>query len=102
MQEIRENISVNPCLDLLNRLMRPYLAVPTYVMELWWKFSLCLRRLKDGIFRFCLSYLASSLKSIRENMIPWFLNIRHLGTPFGMWFLTSAQQLFLLILPSIG
>jgi hypothetical protein len=42
------------------------------------------------------------LKSIGENMILWFLNIRHLGTLFGMWFLTSAQQMFLFILPSKG
>jgi hypothetical protein len=45
------------------------------------------------------------LKSIRENMIAmilWFLNIRHSGTLFGMWFLTSAQQLFVPILPSKG
>jgi hypothetical protein len=45
------------------------------------------------------------LKSIRENMIAmilWFLKIRHSGTLFGMWFLTLAQQLFLLILPYIG
>jgi hypothetical protein len=34
------------------------------------------------------------LKSIGENMIMmilWFLNIRHSGTLFDMWFLTSAQ-----------
>jgi hypothetical protein len=45
------------------------------------------------------------LKSIGENMIAmilWFLNISDPGTLFGMWFLTLAQQLFLLILPSIG
>jgi hypothetical protein len=45
------------------------------------------------------------LKSIRENMIAmilWFLNIRHSGNLFGMWFLTLTQQLSLLILPSIG
>jgi hypothetical protein len=35
-------------------------------------------------------------------MILWFLNIRHSGTLFGMWFLTSAQQMFLLILPCKG
>jgi hypothetical protein len=35
-------------------------------------------------------------------MMLWFLNIRHSDTLFGMWFLTLAQQLFLLILPSIG
>jgi hypothetical protein len=49
--------------------------------------------------------LSLLLKSIGENMIAmilWFLNIRHSGTLFGMWFLTSAQQLLLLILPSIG
>jgi hypothetical protein len=75
MQEIWDNTSVDPCLDLSNGLMRPYLVVPTFLMELWWNFSPCLRRLKDGTFRLCLSYLASSLKSIRENMILWFLNL---------------------------
>jgi hypothetical protein len=47
--------------------------------------------------------LSLFLKSIGENMIAmilWFLNIRHSGTLFGMWFLTLAQQMFLLILPS--
>jgi hypothetical protein len=82
--------------------MRPYLAVPTYLMELVWNFSPCLEWLKDGTFRLCLYYLASSLKSIGENMILWFLSIRHSGTLFGMRFITSAQQLFVLILPSIG
>jgi hypothetical protein len=42
------------------------------------------------------------LKSIGENMISGFLNIGHSCTLFGMWFLTLVQQLFLLILPSIG
>jgi hypothetical protein len=28
-------------------------------------------------------------------MILWLLKIRHSGTLFGMWFLTSAQQRFL-------
>jgi hypothetical protein len=49
--------------------------------------------------------LSLFLKSIREKMIAmilWFLNIRHSGTLFGMWFLTSAQQMFLLLLPSKG
>jgi hypothetical protein len=49
--------------------------------------------------------LSLFLKSIGENMIAmilWFLNIRHSGTLFGMWFLTLAQQMFLLILPSKG
>jgi hypothetical protein len=49
--------------------------------------------------------LSLFLKSIGEKMIAmilWFLNIRHSGTLFGMWFLTSAQKIFLLILPSKG
>jgi hypothetical protein len=42
--------------------------------------------------------LSLFLKSIGENMVTkiiWFLNLRHSGTPFGVCFLTSAQQLFL-------
>jgi hypothetical protein len=49
--------------------------------------------------------LSLFLKLIGEKMIAmilWFLNIRHSGTTFGMWYLTSAQQMFLLILPSKG
>jgi hypothetical protein len=38
--------------------MWSYLAVPTYLIELWWNFSPCLRWLKDGTFHLCLSYLA--------------------------------------------
>jgi hypothetical protein len=82
MQEIRDNTSVDPYLDLPNGLMRPYPTVPTHVMELLWNFSPYLGRLKDGTFCSCLSYLTSSLKSIGENMILWFLNIRHSGTLF--------------------
>jgi hypothetical protein len=84
--------------------MWSYLAVPTHLMELWWNFSPCLGQLRDGTSHLCLTYL-SSLKSFGENMIAmilWLLNIRHSGTLFGMWFLTLAQQLFLLIVPSIG
>jgi hypothetical protein len=47
--------------------------------------------------------LSLLLKSIGENMITiilWFLNIRHSGTLFRMWFPTSTQQMFLLMLPS--
>jgi hypothetical protein len=49
--------------------------------------------------------LSLFLKSIRENMITiilWFINIRHSYTLFGMWFLTSAQQMFLFIVSSRG
>jgi hypothetical protein len=100
MAYIRDNTSVDPCLDLkqINEAIpcSPYLSHGALVefLTLSWV-------LKDGTFHLCLSYLASSLKSTRENMILWFLNIRHSGTLFCMWFLTSAQQLFLLILPSI-
>jgi hypothetical protein len=49
--------------------------------------------------------LSLFLKSIRENMITmilWFLNIRHSGNLFGMWFLTLAQPMFLFIVLSKG
>jgi hypothetical protein len=57
MQEMRGNTSVDTCLELPNKLMWSYQAVPTHLMELWWNFSRCLLRLKDGTFRLCLSYL---------------------------------------------
>jgi hypothetical protein len=40
MQEIWDNTSLDPDSDLLDELMRPYLAVPTYLMELLWNFHL--------------------------------------------------------------
>jgi hypothetical protein len=86
MQEMRDNTSVDICLDLPNKLMWSYLAVPTYFMELWWNFLPCLGWLKDETF--CL------WKSIRENMIAiilWFLNFRHSGTLFDMWFQPSKD-----------
>jgi hypothetical protein len=50
-------------------------------MELLLNFWPRLGRLKGGTF--CLSLLLSLfLKSIRENMILWFFNIRHSGTLF--------------------
>jgi hypothetical protein len=57
--------------------MWPYLVVLTYLMELLWNFSPCLVSLLLSLF----------LKSIGENMItmtPWFLNIKHSGTLFGI------------------
>jgi hypothetical protein len=105
MQEIQDNTSVDPCSNLSNELMWLYLAVPTYLMELFVKKFTS----SEAVERWNLSsmslLLSLFLKSIRENMITmilWFLNIRHSGTLFGMWFLTSAQQMFLLILPSKG
>jgi hypothetical protein len=85
--------------------MWPYLVVPTYLMELSVEFF----TLSWAVQRWNLSsmslLLSLFLKSIRENvitMILWFINIRHSGTVFDMWLLTSAQQMFLLILPSKG
>jgi hypothetical protein len=101
---MRGDTSVDTYLDLPNKLMWSYLAVPIDLMEHWWKFSPCLGRLKDETFRLSL-LLSLFLKSIRENMIAiilWFLNIRYSGSLFGLWFLTSSQQMFLVILPSKG
>jgi hypothetical protein len=39
MQEIRDNTSVDLCSNLPNELVRSYLVVPTYLMELLWNFS---------------------------------------------------------------
>jgi hypothetical protein len=69
IQEIRDNTSVDPCLDLPNGVMRPYLAVPTYLMELFVEFF----TLSWMVERWNLSsmslLLSLFLKSIRENMI---------------------------------
>jgi hypothetical protein len=69
MPEIRDNTSVDPCLDLPNGLMRPYLVVPTYLMELFVKFFI----LSWVVERWNLSsvslLLKLFLKSIGENMI---------------------------------
>jgi hypothetical protein len=74
--------------------MWSYLAVPTHLMELWWNFSPCLRVIERWNLSYVSLLLSLFLESIRENMIAmilWFLNIRHSGTLFGMWFLTLAQ-----------
>jgi hypothetical protein len=39
MQEMRGNTSVDTYLDLPNKLMWSYLAVPTHPVEDWWNFS---------------------------------------------------------------
>jgi hypothetical protein len=38
MQEIRDNTSVDPCSNLPNESIWTYLAVPTYLMELFVEF----------------------------------------------------------------
>jgi hypothetical protein len=69
MQEIQDNTSVDPCLDLPNGFMRPYLAVPTYLMELFVDFF----TLSWVVERWNLSFVSLLfnlfLKSIGENMI---------------------------------
>jgi hypothetical protein len=69
MQEIRDNTIVDPCLYLPNRLMRPYLAFPTYLMDLFVEFF----TLSGVVERWNLSFmsllLSLFLKSIGENMI---------------------------------
>jgi hypothetical protein len=47
---------------LTKRINEAIPCVPTYLMELWWNFSPCLGRLKDGTIYLCLAYLASFLK----------------------------------------
>jgi hypothetical protein len=82
MQETRDNIIVDPCSDLPDELIRSYLAVPTYLMELLWNVSPCLGQFKVSSVSLLLSLF---LKSIGENMITmiiWFLNRRHSGTIF--------------------
>jgi hypothetical protein len=105
MLEIRDNTSVDPCSNLPNELMWLYLAVPTYLMELFVEFFTSSEVVEMWNLLSMSLLLDLFLKSIGENMITmilWFLNIRHSGTLFGMWFLSSAQQMFLLILPSKG
>jgi hypothetical protein len=105
MQEIRDNTIVDLCSDLPNELMWLYLTVPTYLKELFVEFftsSYAIERWNLSSMSILLSLF---LKSIEENMIImilWFLNIRYLGTLFGMWSLTSSQLIFLFILPSKG
>jgi hypothetical protein len=69
MQVIRDNTSVDPCLDLQNRLTRSYLAVLTYLMELFVEFF----TLSWAVERWNLSsaslLLSLLLKSIEENMV---------------------------------
>jgi hypothetical protein len=85
--------------------MRPYLVVPTYLMELFVEFFILSSVVERWNLSFMSLLLSLFLKLIGENMITkilWFINIRHSDTLFGMRFLTSAQQMFLLILPSKG
>jgi hypothetical protein len=69
MQEIWDNTSVDPCLDLPNGLMRPYLVVPTYLMELFVKIFTMSWALERWNLLSMSLLLSLFLKSITENMI---------------------------------
>jgi hypothetical protein len=69
MQEIRDNTSVDPCLDLPNGLMRPYLVVPTYLMEFFVKIFTSSWAVERWILSSMSLLLSLFLKSIGENMI---------------------------------
>jgi hypothetical protein len=105
MQEIQDNISIDSYSNLPKESMWPYLAVPTYLMELFVEFFTSSWTVERWNLSSVSLLVSLFLKSIGENMVTmilWFLNIRHMGTLFGMWFLSSAQQMFLLILPTKG
>jgi hypothetical protein len=69
MQEIRDNTSVDPRLDLPNKLKRPYLAVPTYLMELFVEFLTLSWAVERWNLLSVSLLLSLFLKSIGENMI---------------------------------
>jgi hypothetical protein len=82
MQEIRDNTSVDPCSNLPNKSMWPYLALPTYLMVLFVEFFTSPWAVERGNLLSVSLVLSLFLKSIGENMITmilWFLNIRHSG-----------------------
>jgi hypothetical protein len=79
--------------------------VPTYLMKFFVEFfisSWAVERWNLSSMSLLLSLFLKSIEGNMITMILWFLNIRHLGTLYGMWFLTSAQPMFLSILPSKG
>jgi hypothetical protein len=69
MQEIQDNTSVDPCFDLPNGLMRPYLAVPTYLMELFVEFFTSPWAVERWNLLSMSLLLSLILNSIGENMI---------------------------------
>jgi hypothetical protein len=93
MQEIRDNTSIDPCLDVPNRLMRSYLVVPTYLMELFVVFF----TLPWAVERWNLSsvslLLRLFLKSIGENMILYYYGSSILGTRAPFFVCGSSPRL---------
>jgi hypothetical protein len=69
MQEIRDNTTVDPCLDLPNGLMRPYLVVPTYLVELFVEFFTSSWAVERWNLLSVSLLLSLFLKSNGENMI---------------------------------
>jgi hypothetical protein len=78
----------------------PYLPHGAFVE--FFTLSWAIERWNLSFMSLLLSLLLKSIIKKMIAMILWFLNIRHSGTLFDMWFLTLAQQMFLLILPSKG
>jgi hypothetical protein len=73
MKEIRDNISVDPCLDLPNGLMRSYLTVPTHIMELFVKFftlSWVVERWNLSSVSFLLSLFFKINRREYDTMVP--------------------------------
>jgi hypothetical protein len=66
MQEIRDNISIDPYLDLPNGLMGPYLVVPTYLMELLVEYFTLSWAVERWDLLFVSLLLSLSLKTIGE------------------------------------
>jgi hypothetical protein len=73
MQEIRDNTSVDPCSNLPNELMWPYLAIPTYLMELFVEIFTSSWAVKRWNLSSVSLLLILFLKSIEENMITMIL-----------------------------
>jgi hypothetical protein len=80
MQEIRDNTNVDPLLDLRNGLMRPYLEVPTYVMEPFVEFFTMSWVVERCNLSFVSILLSLFLKSIGDNMILYYYGSSTLGT----------------------
>jgi hypothetical protein len=69
MEDIRDNTSVDPCLDLKNGLMRPYLAVSTYLVEFFVKKFTLSWTVERWNLSFVSLLLSLFLNSTSENMI---------------------------------
>jgi hypothetical protein len=75
MQEIRDNTSVNSCSNLANESMWTYLAVPTYLMELFLEFLTSFSAVERWNLSSMSLLLSLFFKSIGENMITMILSM---------------------------